>query len=179
MWWIAACLGALVWLLVVRIKLKEKQRNALLEAREAQSQASARAKLVKEAFLPTARHYLAAHPDVDSLALVFAVFEWPNRPSEVHVCVLPVLQPDDSWPSLLNHCKWVEKRGAHWVFDAPESHWVFFKAVGESAHVAAFAPLFESVADSTPFGEAYHLYALARREGGTLPELEVVGEPAF
>lgn len=179
MWWIAACLGALLWLLVVRIKLKEKQRNAQLEEREAKARALQRSELVKGAFLPAARRYLEDQSEIDHLALLFAVFEWPNRPSEVHVCVLPVRNNESSWPKLLEHGQWVEKRDGQWVFDAPEAHWNWFSEVGESPRVAAFAPLFAPVSDTTPLAEAYHLYAVVRRPGGVEPELEVVGEPTF
>lgn len=179
MWWIAACLGALLWLLVVRIKLKEKQRNRELDERQAQVQAAQRAELVKQAFLPTARRYFAEHAEIQTLALLFAVFEWPNRASEVHVCVVPVRGDEARWPELLKHGQWLTEVGGHWAFDAPEAHWNAFAKVGESAAVAAFGPLFTPVPDTTPFEQAYRLYALARRPGGVLPELEVVGEPAF
>lgn len=179
MWWIAACLGALLWLLVVRIKLKEKQRNEALNERQAKAQAAQRAELVKAAFLPAARRYLEAHAEIENLALLFAVFEWPNRPSEVHLCVVPGRRAERSWPALLEHGQWLERRDGQWVFDAPESHWNWFSEVGGSPRVAAFAPLFTAVADTTPFADAYHLYAVVRRPGGVEPELEVVGEPAF
>jgi hypothetical protein len=177
MWWIAACLGALLWLLVMRIKLKEKQRDQQLGEREAQVRVSQRAELVKQVFLPAARRYLAQHAEVDNLALLFALFEWPNRPSEVHVSVIPVLQNQMGWPELLAHSQWVQKVDDQWVFDAPESHWNSFAAVGQSPHVAAFAPLFTAVPDTTAFADAYQLYAVVRRPGGVQPELEVVGEP--
>jgi hypothetical protein len=179
MWWIAACLGALLWLLVVRIKLKEKQRNQQLDERQARTWAVQRSELTKQAFLPAARRYLAEHAEIDNLALLFALFEWPNRPAEVHVCVVPVRQSELGWPQLLEHSQWVEKVDEQWVFDAPEPHWDWFSAVGEAPQVAAFATLFESVPDTTPFAQAYHLYAVVRRSGGTQPELEVVGEPTF
>ncbi len=166
MWWIAACLGALLWLLVVRIKLKEKQRRQAQDERQARVHASQRSELVKQTFLPAARRYLAEHGEVDSLALLFAVFEWPNRPSEVHVCVVPVRTTELNWPELLGHSQWVEKNDGQWVFDAPESHWNWFAQVGESAHVGAFGPLFAAVPDTTAFAQAYHLYAVARRDGG-------------
>lgn len=179
MWWIAACLGALLWLLVVRIKLKEKQRAHALDEREAHHRASQRSEFLKGAFLPTARRYLAQHSEVDTLVLAFALFEWPNKPSEVHVCVIPMRQGGATWPEQLAHALWVQKSGQQWAFDAPESHWNWFAAVGESPLLAAFAPLLASVPDTTSFADAYRPYAVVRRPGGVQPELEVVGEPTF
>jgi hypothetical protein len=179
MWWIAACLGALLWLLVVRIKLKEKQRTAELDERQAKAWASERAVLVKQDFLPAARSYLEQHGEVACLALLFAVFEWPNKPAEVHVCVMPVRQSEVHWPNLLEHSQWVTKVDGQWVFDAPEPHWNWFRAVGLSPRVEAFAALYPHVEDTTPLAEAYHLYAVVRRPGGAGAEWEVVGEPNF
>jgi hypothetical protein len=92
MWWIAACLGALVWLLALRIRLKEKEREAQHVERQKGTAKAARTAFLEGGFAPVATQYLQQVPEANALVLLFAHLEWSHKPAEVHMEVVPVTQ---------------------------------------------------------------------------------------
>lgn len=178
MWWIAACLGALAWLLVVRIRLKEKQRARERAERQAQSDKRARRAFTEDAFLPAARHYLNEEPEVQALLLLIAQVEWPHKPPEIHLEVVPVTVPDLDWPEAAEHALWVTKDAAGGMYFAPpQAHWD--RLVGLEpwrSKLACFASVASPVGVENATIADYVLYAAVRR-GVETPEWEVVGEP--
>src|SRR6187549_724061 len=104
MWWIAACLGALLWLLVVRIKLKEKERQVRRDERSVETGALGRQAFINDGFLPVATEYLKQDREAVAVVLLFAHFAWDDKPSEVHMEVLPVQTLEGQWPALASAC---------------------------------------------------------------------------
>lgn len=178
MWWIAACLGALLWLLVVRIKLKEKERQARRGEQVVQTDAAGRRSFINDGFLPVAAEYLRRDPDVVALVLLFAHFAWDDKPSEVHMEVLPVRVSEGQWPSLASECAWVTRGSdGKLSFDPPQAHWERLTGLEPWLdRLVCFADGLPHVEGSAATLDDYRLYAWARRDGDTVVA-EVVGEP--
>lgn len=179
MWWIAACLGALLWLLVVRIKLKEKEREAKQQATKVRpSEVEARRVFCEQGFLPAAREYLAQSPEVAALVLVFGHFAWDDKPSEVHMEVLPLGVTNGRWPEVATACAWVTRgQGGELGFDPPQAHWQRLSGLESWLdQLAGFAEVVGAVPGVTANLSDYQLYAWVRRDGEGVT-LEVVGEP--
>lgn len=178
MWWIAACLVALAWLLVVRIRLKEKQRARERAERQAHVDKRARKAFTEEAFLPVAKHYLEQVPEVQTLLLLFAHVEWPHKPPEVHLEVLPVTTLDADWPQAAAHALWVTSDGSRGLyFAAPQEHWDRLAGLEPwRTKLACFAAVADPIGAENATIADYVLYAVVQRraEGA---RLEVVGEP--
>lgn len=179
MWWIAACLGALVWLLVVRIKLKEKERETRQTVSVRRTDVEARRAFVEQGFLPAARQYLDQAPEVAALALVFGHFAWEDKPSEVHMEVLPLVSTEGQWPALAKACVWVtEGADGELSFEPPQVHWQRLSGLESWLdRLAGFAEVVAEVAGATASLKDYQLYAWVRRDGDEA-KLEVVGEPS-
>lgn len=178
MWWIAACLGALLWLLVVRIKLKEKERAASRAARFEQTDEAGRRAFMSDGFFPVATAYLEQDKQSAAVVLLLGHFAWDDKPSEVHMEILPVRVADGAWPDLALECPWVARGGdGKLVFEPPQAHWERLTRLepwlDRLAHFAERLPQ-ASGADATL--EDYHPYAWVRRTGAGVA-LDVVGEP--
>lgn len=177
MWWIAACLGALLWLLAVRIRLKEKERSTQRAERLLQSDKAARRVFVHEGFFPVARRYLEQLSEAEGVLLLFAHLEWPNKPAEVHMEVLPVAKLGGVWPALAEQGLWVTKEGEGLHFAPPQAHWE--RLAGLEPWLDKLA-CFADVGTPVPAEQAtladYRVYAVVRRTSHSA-ELEVVGEP--
>jgi hypothetical protein len=178
MWWIAACLGALLWLLVVRIKLREKERHARREAGKEESPASSRQVFVTDGFLPVATEYLKRDNEVAAVVLLFARFAWDDKPSEVHMEVLPVRRLEGQWPELATESPWVTRTtDGKLSFDPPQAHWERLTGLEPWLdRLSEFAEGQPEVSGVRATLEDYHPYAWARRNGDVI-ELHVVGEP--
>lgn len=193
MWWIAACLGALVWLLALRIRLKEKEREAQHVERQKETAKATRAAFVEGGFVPAATRYLEQVPEANALVLLFAHLEWSDKPPEVHMEVVPVTRLNHQelaqsqtpasqagptqWPALAAYGLWVTKDGEGWHFSPPQAHWE--RLAGLEAwlpKLECFADVAEPVAAEQATLGSYRAYAIVKRDGDTVA-VEVVGEP--
>lgn len=165
MWWIAACLGALLWLLVVRIKLKEKERQAQREARSGETQALGRQSFITDGFLPVATAYLEQSDETAALVLLLAHFSWKDRPSEVHMEVLPLRVARGQWPAIASECPWVTRGpDGKLSFDPPQVHWERLTGLEPWLEkLECFADGLPDVPAGTASLEDYRLFAWARR----------------
>ncbi len=177
MWWIAACLGALVWLLAVRIRLKEKERSTQREERLLQSEKAARAVFVQEGFLPVARRCLEELPEAEGVLLLFAHLEWPHKPAEVHMEVVPVTKLEGLWPAQAEHGLWMTKEGDGLHFAPPQAHWERLSGLESWLNkLTCFADVGPPVPAEQATLADYRVYARLRRTSESA-QLEVVGEP--
>lgn len=179
MWWIAACLGALLWLLVVRIKLKEKERETKQAAKARPNDVEARRAFCEQGLLPAARQYLEQSPEVAALVLVFGHFAWDDKPSEVHMEVLPLGTTSGEWPALATECAWVTRgQDGQLSFEPPQIHWQRLAGLESWLdRLAGFAEVVGEVPGASANLSDYKLYAWVRRDGDAAT-LEVVGEPS-
>lgn len=177
MWWIAACLGVLVWLLALRIRLKEKEREAERVLRQSQTSKTTRMAFVDGGVVPVATRYLEQVPEAHALVLLFAHLEWADKPAEVHMEVVPVTQVTAQWPALAAYGLWVTKDGEGWHFSPPQAHWERLAGLeGWLPKLECFADVAEPVpAEQATLG-SYRAYAILKRDGNTVA-VEVVGEP--
>jgi hypothetical protein len=190
MWWIAACLGALVWLLALRIRLKEKEREAQHVERQKGTAKAARTAFLEGGFAPVATQYLQQVPEANALVLLFAHLEWSHKPAEVHMEVVPVTQLEataqqttaqrtgaQQTAALAAYGLWVTKDGEGWHFSPPQAHWERLAGLeGWLPKLECFADVAEPVpAEQATLG-SYRAYAIAKRAGDTVA-VEVVGEP--
>lgn len=175
MWWIAACLGALVWLLFIRIKLKDQQRPARLLDRVKATplaegeEAKIRQEFIHRAFVPAAEGYLKAQPQLKSMVLLLARFlDEEGGPDSVHGEVLPCTDAQPQWPAAALDSPVVKREDDELVLAPPPEHWdrlMVLEAWRDA--LPAFAAHLKPVAPDAPFTEAYTPYAiLSRAEDG-------------
>lgn len=177
MWWIAACLGALLWLLAVRIKLKEKERQARRDEHLEKDAAEVRRSFIRDGFTPVAASYLEQDPDAAAVVLLLAHFGWDDKPSEVHMEVLPVRVREGEWPALATACPWVKSVHDKPVFEPPQVHWERLTGLELWLDkLSSFADVLPVVPAQEASLEHYRLYAWALRDGEGV-QVRVVGEP--
>lgn len=178
MWWIAACLGALVWLLAVRIKVKEQERQVRSFERSSSSDAAERKAFLENGFVPVAEQYLSGAPETEELLLVFGHFVWDDKPAEVHMEVLPRGRVGGDWPGVAADCLGVIEEGGVLHFNPSQAHWERLKGLEEwLGRLTCFAAVCPPVLAKSATLRDYTLYARVRRRSDGKVEAEVVGEP--
>src|SRR5690606_27322446 len=88
-----------------------------------QDAAEVRRSFIHDGFTPVAASYLKQEPETAAVILLLAHFGWENRPSEVHMEVLPVQVDEGQWPALAMQCPWVKLVHDKPVFEPPQAHW--------------------------------------------------------